>query len=176
MWFDNWDNLVRIALSSLCIYALIILVLRLTGKRSLAKLNVFDLVVTVALGSILASTMLLKDTALADGFTALAVLAALQFLVSWLSVRVEWFKRLIRSDARLLLHNGHFLEDALSEERVTHDEVLAAIRKQGHGRIEDIAAVVLETDGGFSVVTGGKAEDYSALTPLLCRGRNAKAD
>lgn len=167
MWFDSWTDIARIAFSSLCIYALIILVLLVAGKRSLAKLNVFDLVVTIALGSILASTMILKDISLSEGFAAMVALVALQFVVSWLSVRVGWFKRLIRSDARLIFRDGRFLEDAMSEERVTHSEVLAAIRKKGHGRTEDIAAVVLETDGDFSVIADGCAADYSALAPML---------
>ena len=167
MWFDSWTDIARIALSSLCIYALIIMLLLVAGKRSLAKLNVFDLVVTIALGSILASTMIVKAISLSEGFTAMAVLVALQFVVSWLSVRVGWFKRLIRSDARLIFRDGRFLEDAMSEERVTHSEVLAAIRKKGHGRTEDIAAVVLETDGDFSVIAEGRAADYSAVAPML---------
>ena len=167
MWFDSWTDIARIALSSLCIYALIIMVLLVAGKRSLAKLNVFDLVVTVALGSILASSMILKDISLSEGLAAIVALVALQFIVSWLSVRVGWFKQLIRSDARLVFRDGRFLEDAMREERLTDSEVLAAIRKKGHGRIEDIAAVVLETDGDFSVIDGGRAADYSALAPML---------
>ena len=167
MWFDSWTDIARIALTSLCIYALIIMLLLVAGKRSLAKLNVFDLVVTIALGSILASTMILKDISLSEGFAAMTVLVSLQFAVSWLSVRVGWFKQLIRSDARLIFRDGRFLEDAMSEERVTHSEVLAAIRKKGHGRTEEIAAVVLETDGDLSVIADGRAVECSALAPLL---------
>ena len=167
MWFDSWTDIARIALTSLCIYVLIIMLLLVAGKRSLAKLNVFDLVVTIALGSILASTMILKDISLSEGFAAMTVLVSLQFAVSWLSVRVGWFKQLIRSDARLIFRDGRFLEDAMSEERVTHSEVLAAIRKKGHGRTEEIAAVVLETDGDLSVIADGRAVECSALAPLL---------
>ncbi|OYX65479.1 MAG: hypothetical protein B7Y88_08770 [Sphingomonadales bacterium 32-64-17] len=170
MWFDSWIDIAQIALTSLCIYVLIIGVLLLAGKRSLAKLNVFDLVVTVALGSILASTMILKDISLSEGFVAIGVLVLLQFVVAWLSLRVEWFKRLIRSDARLIFRDGKFLEGAMRDERVTHSEVLAAIRKKGHGKTEEIAAVVLETDGDFSVIAHGRAVDYSAVAPMLSNG------
>ncbi|MEN7536285.1 DUF421 domain-containing protein [Aurantiacibacter flavus] len=170
MWFDSWTDIAQIALTSLCIYALIIVLLLLAGKRSLAKLNVFDLVVTIALGSILASTMIVKDISLSDGLVAMGVLVLLQFLVSWLSVRVRWFKRLIRSDARLIFRDGSFLEGAMREERVTQAEVLAAIRKKGHGKTEEIAAVVLETDGDFSVIAHGRAADYSAVAPMLSDG------
>ncbi len=117
--------------------------------------------------------ILLKDTSLSDGLAALAGLLLLQALVTWLSLRLGWFKRLIRSEARILLRDGAFLEDAMRHERVTHAEIEEAIRKQGHGDIEDIAAVVLETDGGFSVIAGVPASSHSALAPLL-RGSDAR--
>ncbi|WP_137679041.1 DUF421 domain-containing protein [Aurantiacibacter suaedae] len=167
MWFDSWKDIAQIGLTSLCIYALIIVVLLLAGKRSLAKLNVFDFVVTIALGSILASTMILKDISLSEGFAAIAVLVVLQFIVSWLSMRVGWFKRLIRSDARLIFRDGRFLAQAMRDERVTEGEILAAIRKKGHGRTEDVAAVVLETDGALSVLANRPAIECSALGPML---------
>ncbi|WP_305096275.1 DUF421 domain-containing protein [Croceibacterium aestuarii] len=167
MWFDTWSDIVRILLSAASAYVAVIVLLRVAGKRSLSKLNAFDFVVTVALGSTLASMILLKDTSLADGLAALAGLLLLQALVTWLSLRLGWFKRLIRSEARILLRDGAFLEDAMRHERVTHAEIEEAIRKQGHGDIEDIAAVVLETDGGFSVIAGVPASKHSALAPLL---------
>ena len=167
MWFDNWKDIGQIALTALVAYAALIAILRIAGKRSLAKLNIFDFVVTIALGSVLASIILTKDVSVSDGLTAFLTLAALQWLVSWSSLRVDWFKAVIRSDARILLRDGRFLEENLRIERVTRTEVEAAIRKKGHGRIEDIAAVVLETDGDFSVIEGGKAAELSALSRLL---------
>ena len=167
MWFDNWSDIWRICLTTLVIYAALILILRLSGKRSLAKLNIFDLVVTVALGSILASIILTNSIAIIDGIAAFIALTGLQYLVSWASVRVDWFKALIRSDARILLKDGRIIEEALRAERVTHGEIEAAIRKKGHGRIEGIAAVVLETDGELSVIAQGKADECSALRTLL---------
>lgn len=167
MWFDKWSDIAQIAGTTLVIYILLIIILQVAGKRSLAKLNIFDLVVTVALGSILASVMLTNSLSIADGVTAFIVLAALQWLVSFVSVRVGWFKQVIRSDARLLLKDGKFLEKEMQAERVTYGEIEAAIRRKGHGEIEKIAAVVLETDGSFSVIEGPPASQYSALKPLL---------
>ena len=167
MWFDNWSEIGQIALTTLVVYFSLVAILQIVGKRSIAKLNIFDLVVTVALGSILASVMLTKSLSVADGLTAFIVLAGLQYIVSFLSVRFGWFKQIIRSDARLLLKDGHFLEDEMKKERVTHGEIEAAIRGKGHGEIENIAAVVLETDGSFSVIEGTPASQYSALDRML---------
>jgi uncharacterized membrane protein YcaP (DUF421 family) len=87
--------------------------------------------------------------------------------VSFLSVRFGWFKQILRSDARLLLKDGKFLEKEMQAERVTYGGIEAAIRGKGHGEIENIAAVVLETDGSFSVIESPPASQYSALKPLL---------
>ncbi len=167
MWFDNWPEIGQIALTTLVVYFALIAILQIAGKRSIAKLNIFDLVVTVALGSILASVMLTRSLSVADGLAAFIVLAGLQYLVTFLSVRFGWFKQVIRSDARILLKDGKFLEDEMKKERVTHGEIEAAIRGKGHGEIENIAAVVLETDGSFSVIEDPPASQYSALDRML---------
>ena len=115
-------------------------------------MNAFDLVVTVALGSTLATILLSKETALIEGLTAFALLIGLQFVVAWSSRRAEWFNGLVKSEPTLLLHRGEFLDSALRRERVTRQEVLAATRSSGARTLGEVAAVVLETDGSFSVV------------------------
>lgn len=90
MWFDTWLGLWRVAVVGMCAYAALVVFLRTSGKRTLAKMNAFDLVVTVALGSTLATVLLSKDVALVEGVLAFAVLIALQFGIAWLSVRRVW--------------------------------------------------------------------------------------
>ncbi|MDT0575214.1 DUF421 domain-containing protein [Croceicoccus sp. F390] len=163
MFWDNWFGVERVIVMTLCAYVGLIIILRMVGKRSLAKLNAFDFVVTVALGSTLASILLSKDIAFAEGMMAFVMLCGLQWIVSKLSVRRDGFKKLIRSDPRLILENGEFLHQALHDERVTHSEVMSEIRKHGFADLEDIAAVVLESDGTFSVIAHSKATTRSAL-------------
>ena len=85
-------------------YATMVIILRIAGKRSLAKLNAFDLVVTVALGSTLATVLLSSDVALLEGVLAFTVLATLQWVVSRLSLASQSFRRLVRSEPRMLLN------------------------------------------------------------------------
>jgi len=158
MLFHSLTGLGRVIIISALAYGALILVLRLAGKRSLGKLNAFDLVVTVALGSTLATVLLSKDIALAEGALAFAMLAGLQFLVTKASVRWRWAKNLVRSKPRLLFRDGSFLEGPMRDERVTHDEIAQVIRQKGFGRIEEVAAVVLETDGSFSVIPASPSE------------------
>ena len=167
MLFDIWFGLVRIVVVGTAAYAALVLILRVSGKRTLAKLNAFDLVVTVALGSTLATVLLSKSVALADGLLGFASLVGLQYAVAWLSVRSPRFGALVKSEPSLLLHRGRFLEGAMRQQRVTHDEVVSALRSSGLARPED-AAVVLETDGSLSVV---KVTDGAQEAEVL-RGLN----
>jgi uncharacterized membrane protein YcaP (DUF421 family) len=166
MLFDDWYDLARVAAIAVLSYGSLILILRVAGKRSLAKLNIFDFVVTVALGSTLANVLLSREVSLSEGALAFAMLAMLQWAVSSLSVRANWFKRLIRSDPRLLLRDGQCLDEAMRRERITRGEIEAAIRKKGHGSTETVAAVVLESDGELSVITQGTASECSALSSV----------
>ena len=152
MLFDDWAGVGRVLAVGPLAYAALIAVLRVSGKRSLTKLNAFDLVVTVALGSTLATILLSKDVALAEGVMALVLLVGMQFAITWLSVRSERFQRLVKAQPTLLVHRGRFLDDALRAERVTREEVLYALRSNGATDPADIASVVLETDGSFSVL------------------------
>lgn len=155
MIFDNLQGLARVVVISILAYASLILVLRFAGKRALAKLNAFDLVVTVALGSTLATVLLTKGVALLEGLLAFVMLALLQWVVARLSIASDRFRSLVRSTPRLLVEDGRLLETAMMRERVTRGEIHAAIRAAGLGRIEDVGAVVLETDGSLSIIKGG---------------------
>ncbi len=161
--FDNWSSLLRTLLVGGLSYVLLILFLRLSGKRTLSKLNAFDLVVTVALGSTLATILLSKDVSLAQGTLAFALLVGMQFVVTWSSVRVRWLRRLVTGEPTLLLYRGQVLEDRLRRARLTRAEIQAAVRAVGIADLCEVQAVVLETDGSLSVVRGGEPAAESSL-------------
>lgn len=166
MWHDSIEQVFTVLLSGLFAYLAIVTLLHVSGKRSLSKLNAFDFIVTIALGSILASTLLSPTTSVTEGIAGMLALLVLQFAVTFISARWHGFAKLVRSEPKLVLCDGKFLDHALKRERVTRDEILAAIRKKGHGRVEDIAAVVMESDGSFSVMQEGPCEDLTALSSV----------
>jgi uncharacterized membrane protein YcaP (DUF421 family) len=98
MWFASWSDLVRLLAVGAAAYLTLVLVLRLAGKRTLAKLNAFDFVVTVALGSTLATILLNDQVSWADGATALTLLAGLQLLVAWRSSPVPRLRIVVTSE------------------------------------------------------------------------------
>lgn len=175
MLFDSFYALLRIALGAIAAYATLIVLLRVAGKRSLSKLNAFDFIITVALGSTFASFVLSKDVSFADGLVALVMLIGLQYGLTRASIALPVVKRMVRSEPRLLLRDGKFDQAALRAERVTEGEALAAIRKQGHGRVEKITALVLETDGSFSVIGARDDEALSALADVRGASEHACA-
>jgi uncharacterized membrane protein YcaP (DUF421 family) len=152
MFFDSWAGLGRVLVVGTLAYVALVVVLRISGKRTLTKLNAFDLVVTVALGSTLATVLLSKSVALAEGVLAMALLVFLQFAITWLSVRSSRFQQVVKSEPTLIMHQGRFLDGAMRTQRITREEIMAALRSNGLADAADVAAVVLETDGTIAVI------------------------
>jgi uncharacterized membrane protein YcaP (DUF421 family) len=153
IFFEGWTGPVRILIVGVLSYAALVALLRLTGKRTLSKLNAFDLVVTVALGSTLSTAILDKNTPLLDGLVAMGLLVVLQFAVTWTTVRAPSLRRLIRADPALLMAGGALRPETLRRERITEDEVLQAIRDSGGRTLADADAVFLQSDGSLAVVS-----------------------
>jgi uncharacterized membrane protein YcaP (DUF421 family) len=164
MFFDSWTGLGRVLLVGTFAYVALVAILRISGKRTLTKLNAFDLVVTVALGSTLATVLLSKDVALAEGVLAMVLLVFLQFMITWPSVRSAGFRDLVKSEPTLIMHQGEFLDGAMRAQRMTRDVVMAALRSNGVMDASQAAAVVLETDGTIAVIKGSGHE--AAKPPL----------
>lgn len=162
-FFNGWSSLLKTLVVGVLGYASLIVFLRLSGLRTLSKMNAFDFVVTVALGSTLATILLSKDVALAQGALALALLVGLQFAITWLNVRFRWMRRLVTGEPLLLLYRGECLPAALRRSRVAEEEVRAAVRSAGLAALEEAEAVVLETDGSFSVVRRAEGSGNSSL-------------
>lgn len=154
MFFEDYFSILRVLIITVVAYVSLVIVVRLAGKRALAKLSAFDLIVTIAFGSTLATVLLSKDVAFLEGLLAFLVLAGLQWSVARLSTKVPAFRKFVRSNPALLVENGSYLHANMSKERVSRAEIDQAIRSQGVGRLADVAAVVLEPDGSFSVLTG----------------------
>lgn len=166
MFVNGWPVLARVVIVGMLAYLALVVLLRVSGKRTLSKMNAFDLIVTVALGSTLATIMLSQDVALADGLAALGVLIGMQWVIAWLSVRWQTISRLVKSEPQLLLYRGHYLTRAMRAERVVEAEILAAVRAQGIATLDAVEAVVLETDGTFSVVKRADQAELAALSTV----------
>ncbi|MFW6211734.1 MAG: DUF421 domain-containing protein [Spirochaetota bacterium] len=160
--FDSWQSILRASIVTILAYLCIVFLLRVTGKRTLSKMNAFDLIVTIGLGSSFATVALNKSIPLADGVAVFFWLIFLQLVVSWLSVRVGIVKRIVTSKPTLLLFRGEVFEDELKRQRITMNELRLAGRQKGVADLQKLDAVVLETTGEITVIPEfepeGKAE------------------
>jgi uncharacterized membrane protein YcaP (DUF421 family) len=159
IFFGGWESLLRTFVITVLAYVLLIVLLRGSGKRTLSKMNAFDFIVTIALGSTLATVMLNKSIPLADGVLAFFLLIYLQYIITYLSVRSTFINRLIKSSPSLIFYKGEMIKKTMRAERITEGEVLAIIREKGFSTTENIDAVVLETDGSLTVIKS--VEDFS---------------
>lgn len=162
--FSDWTTVFRILLVGTLIYLSLVFILRIFGKRALAKMNAYDFVVTIALGSILSTTVVSKDITLIDGALAMFLLLTLQFIlakIAWLS---PFFERLIKDEPIILFYQGEFDYTAMEDQRVIKEEVYQAIRTQGFSSTDDVLAVVLETTGDISVLPN--SENYPENSTL----------
>ena len=163
LFFAGWDIVGRTIVLGVLSYLAVVVLLRLSGKRTLSKFNMFDFVVTVAFGSVLASMLLSQSVALAQGVVAFAVLIALQLVVTYASVRSERFQDIVKAQPTILYHNGVWHEDRMRNERITREELLASARQGGFGGLDQVGALILETDGTISVIGADKLGDERAL-------------
>lgn len=169
--FNRWADLGRTALVGTLAYVGLVVILRVSGKRTLSKMNAFDLIVTVALGSTLTTILLSKDVPLAEGLTAFALLIGLQYAITWLSVRSPTVSRLVKSEPTLLYRDG-FLRDQMRRTRVVESEVRATVRSEGIGSMERVAMVVLETDGTFTAI---QLSDHPTSAVIDVRGTSGQS-
>jgi len=151
-FFNGWPELARVLCVGSAAYVALVLMLRVSGKRTLSKLNAFDFVITVALGSTLAAVLMSREVSLAQGVTALGLLIGLQFAVTWTSARWKGFDRLVKSEPTVLLRRGQPIIAAMRRERVVEDELLSAIRDRGGDALSDAEVVFLESDGSLTAL------------------------
>lgn len=160
-FFAGWRPLVRIVVGGVVMYAALVLFLRVSGSRTLAKMNAFDFVVTVAIGAAFGGSLTSRSVAFAEAVTAFGVLVSLQYLVGWLQVRWPLFRRAVTNPPTLLYYRGEYRRGEMQRQRVTEADLHALVRGRKTGSMRDVEAVVLETSGEFSVVTS--VDDGSAM-------------
>lgn len=163
MWFDSWAEILRVLIIGSVSYAALVVVLRVSGKRTLGQLNAFDFIITVAIGSTLATILLSSDVAFFEGLTALALLAGLQFVIARASAHVPGARAAVTARPVALVISGELRHDQLLRNRLSESEVLQAVRSTGSGDLSDVAAVVLETNGTLSVIPQSKLGNGSTL-------------
>ena len=165
-----WNGLqpiIRIVVVGVTAYVAIVLILRISGKRTLASMSAFDFVIAVAVGAVFGRTLTTKDLSISEALTAFILLAVLQFIFAYFEGKSKVFKRIFNTNPTLLYHNGEFIQKNLHKERLDRSKVIAAARKKGYGSMDDVAAVILEIDATLSVIAKSEEGKSSTFNEML---------
>ena len=156
-WSDFW----QISLSAIGILAAVVALIRLNGLRSLSKMSSFDFAVTVAVGSIVATTLLSSSASLLEGAIGVAALLLSQRLISHARVHAN-ASVLVDTQPIVLMVGEHMFEDALARTRVTKDDIRGKLREANVIDLSEVYAVVLESTGDISVLHGSSGKPLDA--------------
>ena len=150
------------ALTLMGFFAMIVM-LRISGKRTLSKMNVFDFVFVVAIGSLFAASIIEKDVTLSEWFVSASLLIIIQLVLAKIAVYSKTAEKIINGEPALLLEKGVFLHRSMRKQRITEEEVRAAIRAKGVNRVEDVDAVIIENDGSLTVSWEARGPGHSSI-------------
>ena len=137
LW-NGWEALIRILVVGTLCYIALVVILKVSRKRTLASLTAFDFVITVAIGAVYGRLLTAKDVSISEAVTAFLLLAFLQFLFSWLQLRIGIFRRMFTSSPVLLYYRGEFMNKAMKKEKIQREELIGEARKKGYGNFDEI--------------------------------------
>ena len=145
-WLTAWQIVARTG----AVYLLVLVGVRLTGKREVGQMTPFDLTLLLLLSNSVQNAMTGPDTSLMGGAVAATVLLGMNYLVAELSGLNRRFRRVVQGSPSLLIHDGELVMEHLKREHLTVDELMRSLREHGIGCIADVAVGVLEVDGSLS--------------------------
>ncbi len=137
------DKIVR----SVVVYAFLVIVFRITGKRQVGQLTPFDLVVLLIVSNALQNALIGPDNSVSGGLVGALVIFVMNGVVAHLSFHSKRFERLVQGEATPLVHDGHVRQDAMRRELITHDDLMAALRDAGMVSLEEVRFAMLEANG-----------------------------
>lgn len=166
MFFSSWQTIGETILLGALAYVGVVASLRISGKRTLAQMDAFDLVVTVAVGSILATMILDSKVVLLQGLTAVAVLIVLQVIAAWLAMKSSLMQRIIKAEPELLYYKGQYFEKVMKKKRILKEELLHSARTNGISSLDEVEAAILEPNGSISFVGKIDRSKYSTFSGI----------
>jgi uncharacterized membrane protein YcaP (DUF421 family) len=163
-------------LRPIVVYVSLIVGLRLAGKRELAELNPFDLVVLMTLSNTVQNAIIGDDLSITGGLIGAATLLGVNHLIARISFASPKLARLIEGEPTVLMEDGEIKEDRLRQELITRVEIETAAHKQGFVTLEDIDRAVLDPDGSLAFEEKEKTRDSERHAELLARLNRIQAD
>jgi len=165
--FNTWQGIIRITITSIVFYFLLIFILKFLGNRSIGNFSVYDFVATLTIGSVVSSTLVFREITFLNGLLAVVIFLLLQYSVSRLISKWPGLNRLLNPSPKVVFFKGKFMKQNMKKARINRDEIYAAIRLQTNRTSDQIYAVILETNGSLSVVIRASAGYEHEITRFL---------
>ena len=153
----DWEQIGMTAARGLLVYVVMLFVIRVLGKRTIGNFTAFDLLVALMLGEVV-DEIIYGDVSLAQGFTAIIVVAAAKYMTAWLTSRSKRLGFILEGKPRVIVQHGELQRDALRSEMMNELEAIAALRLRGISDIREVKEAVMEVDGEVSVIKEAWAE------------------
>ena len=157
--FPGTHAILEIVLRTIVIYAVVLIGVRLSGKREVGQMTPFDLVLLLLISNSVQNAMTGPDTSLLGGVAAAATLLLLNYVIAEVSGGNRRFRKLVQGQPSLLVHDGQLISAHMAKEHVSMDELERALREHGINSYHDVALAVLEVDGSISCLK------YDELSP-----------
>ncbi len=142
----------QVVVRTVVVYFALLVGLRIAGKRELGQMAPFDLVVILVISNAVQNAMVGSDTSLTAGLLAAFTLLVVNWAVSQLGLRHRRLSGTVIGSPTLLVNDGHYIDEHLRKEGISHEEVMMALREHGVDKVEDVEMAVLEVDGSVSVI------------------------
>ncbi|WP_281863371.1 DUF421 domain-containing protein [Planomicrobium okeanokoites] len=165
--FDGWKSILRIVIMASLAYPFLIVLLRISGKRSITNVNIFDFIITVTYGATLSSVITSEKVSFADGVAVLSMLTLLQYIVSKTAAKSRRFSDFIKTSPVFLYYEGNFNEVQMEKNRLRKQDLRGKVRQQGMSSFENVEAIVLEGDGSVSIIKKEDVKSKDALVGVL---------
>jgi len=149
-----WEFVLR----AIAVYVAVLVLMRLTGKRTVGQFTPFDLLVIVLLGTAVQNSLIGEDTSLLGGLILAATLLALNWLVGRLSARSRRFDRIVEGTPVILVRHGHLFREQLAREAISERDFAIARRAAGYATLGEVELAVLETSGKISFIGDRRAQ------------------
>ncbi|HEX2122585.1 MAG TPA: YetF domain-containing protein [Thermoanaerobaculia bacterium] len=153
----DWQELGMTALRGLFVYVLMLVVIRILGKRTVGNFTAFDLLVALMLGEVV-DEIIYGDVNIAQGVTAILVVAAAKYLTAWLTYGNQTLNKLLEGKPTTLVQNGELVREGMRGELMNEQEVMASLRLQGVSDMREVRSAIMEVDGIVSVIREEWAE------------------
>lgn len=147
------NSILEIVVRSVIIYLFIIIAIRISGKKELAQISVIDLVFILLISNAVQNAMVGSDNSLSGGIIAAGSLFLVNIILKFITYRFKKAKGFIEGEPVLLIHNGKLIRNNLNKEKISIDELEAAVREHGVAKIEDVDFAILENDGNISIIS-----------------------